>query len=78
MLYFFRNTLVHSFYIDSLEAFYYALSNVSCNVHLYLHMWLHFDRYLRNGVAEVADKYRNDWKSLNPNLAASIIHKILW
>ena len=38
---------------------------------------LKFDRHLGNAAAEVPVKFENDWKSSNPNLAASSLHEIL-
>ena len=38
---------------------------------------LQFDRHLDNAGAEVPIKFHSDWKSLKPNLAASILHEIL-
>ena len=35
---------------------------------------LKFDRHLGSSVAEVPAKFQSDWKSLNPNLAASRLH----
>ena len=35
------------------------------------------DRHLGSCAAEVPVKFQSDWKSLNPNLAASRLHKIL-
>ena len=32
---------------------------------------------LKFGAAEVPAKFQSDWKSLNPNLAASRLHEIL-
>ena len=39
-------------------------------------MDLIFDRHLRNAAADVSVKCQSDWKSLNPNLAASRFHEI--
>ena len=39
---------------------------------------MQFDRHLSSGAAEVPVKFQSDWKSLNPNLAASILREILW
>ena len=41
------------------------------------HIALKFDRHLGSVAAEVPVKFQSDWKSLNPNLAASRLHKIL-
>ena len=38
---------------------------------------LKFDRHLGSNAAEVPAKFQSDWKSLNPNLAASRLHEIL-
>ena len=38
---------------------------------------LQFDRHIGNAAAEVPVKFQNDWKSLNPNFAASSLHEIL-
>ena len=38
---------------------------------------LEYDRYLRSAAAEAPVKFQSDWKSLNPNLAASRLHEIL-
>ena len=38
---------------------------------------LKFDRLLDRAAAEVPVKFQSDWNSLNPNLAASRLHKIL-
>ena len=37
-----------------------------------------FDGHLGSAAAEVSVKFESDWKSLNPNLAASILDEILW
>ena len=39
---------------------------------------LKFDRHLGSSAAEVPVKFQSGWKSLNPNLAASRLHEILW
>ena len=39
---------------------------------------LQFGRHLGSAVAEVTVKLQSDWKSLNPNLAASRHHEILY
>ena len=36
-----------------------------------------FDRHLGSAAAGVTVKFQNDWKSLNPNLMAMRLHKIL-
>ena len=36
-----------------------------------------FDRYIGSIAADVPVKFQSDWKSLNPNLAASGLHEIL-
>ena len=36
-----------------------------------------FDRHLGSTAADVPLKFKNDWKSLSPNLAASKLHEIL-
>ena len=36
-----------------------------------------FDRHLGSAAAEVHVKLQSDWRSLNPNLAASRLHEIL-
>ena len=38
---------------------------------------LKFDRHLGSAAAEVPVKFQSDWKSLNPNLAASRLYEIL-
>ena len=38
---------------------------------------LEFGRHLSSTAAEVPSKFPSDWKSLNPKLAASILHEIL-
>ena len=38
---------------------------------------LKFDRYFGSAAAEVPVKFQSNWKSLNPNLAASRLHEIL-
>ena len=38
---------------------------------------LKFVRHLGSSAAEVPAKFQSDWKSLNPNLAASRLHEIL-
>ena len=42
------------------------------------HISLKFDRHFDIPVTEVPVKCQSDWKSLNPNLAASTLHKSLW
>ena len=37
---------------------------------------LKFDRHLGSAAAEVPVKFQSDWKSPNPNLAASRLHEI--
>ena len=37
-----------------------------------------FDRHLASAIAEVPVKFHIDWKILNPTLAASSLHEILW
>ena len=37
---------------------------------------LKFDRHLGRAAAEVPVKFQSDWKSLNPNLAASRLHEM--
>ena len=39
---------------------------------------MQFDRHLSSGAAKVPVKFQSDLKSLNPNLAASILREILW
>ena len=36
-----------------------------------------FDRYLDSGATEVPVKFKNDWESFKPNLAASRLCEIL-
>ena len=38
---------------------------------------LEFDRHLGNAPVDVSVKFQSDWESLNPNLAASILHEVL-
>ena len=38
---------------------------------------LKFDRHLGSAAAEVPVKFQSYWESLNPNLAASRLHKVL-
>ena len=38
---------------------------------------MQFDRQLGSAAAEVPVKFQSDWKSLNPNLAASRLREIL-
>ena len=38
---------------------------------------LKFDKYLGSVAADVPVKFQSNWKSLNPNLAASRLHEIL-
>ena len=37
-----------------------------------------FDRHIERAVVEEPVKFQSDWKSLNPNLAASRLHEIWW
>ena len=47
----------------------YGTHRTWCSYH-----WFHNDRI---AVVEVPVKFQNDWKSLNPNIAASRLHEIL-
>ena len=38
---------------------------------------LKFDRHFGSTATEVPVKFQSDWKSLNPNLAASRLHELL-
>ena len=38
---------------------------------------LKFDRHLGSAAAEMPVKFQSNWKSQNPNLAASRLHEIL-
>ena len=42
------------------------------------HIALKCDRHLGSAAAEMPVKFQSDWKSLNPNLATSSLHEILW
>ena len=39
---------------------------------------LKFDRHLSSAAAGVPVRFQSDWKRLNPNLAASSFHEIMW
>ena len=50
----------------------------SCEIECYNDRFaLKFDRHLGSVAAEVPVKFQSNWKSLNPNLAASRLHEIL-
>ena len=54
----------------------WSLEAARLDVAMVVSLW-NFDRHLGSSAAEVPAKFQSDWKSLNPNLAASRLHEIL-